>query len=553
MRKVIILLTLLFCNQLILSQNSGFTEVDKLAATAKIWGFLKYYHPQVADGKFDWDAQLFEILPKVRKSNNKQELSEVYLNWIGELGKVKDCRKCAKENKHDYFGKNFDLSWIDNEIFFSKKLTEKLRFIENNRHQGKKHYVSTRRKVKNIEITNEKSYDAVTSWKREDYRLLNLFRYWNIIEYFFPYKYQTDTPWDKVLTQMIPKFLNPTSETDYHLAMLELIVKIDDSHGFLYTEKTNEFFGLKWIPAHFKLHNNQAIISGFYDDSLAKINDIRIGDIITKVDGKDVESIFNENKKYINGSNLARKRANSFRAIFNGKSDSVRVEYLRDGKCYNSTWGRYETSELNVSRDDEQENYKILEGNLGYVNMGVLKIKEIPDMMEDLQDTKSLILDIRNYPNGTLYYLAKYITSTRNDFYKVTYPDLDYPGKFIWKDGNQCGKNTDLKYTGNVVLLVNEKTQSHAEFTAMCLQTGDNVITMGSQTSGADGNVSKLKMLGGYKTMISGIGIFYPDGTETQRTGIKVDVEVKPSTAGIVEGRDEVLEKAIEYLNTSTN
>ncbi|MRM97442.1 S41 family peptidase [Riemerella anatipestifer] len=169
--------------------------------------------------------------------------------------------------------------------------------------------------------------------------------------------------------------------------------------------------------------------------------------------------------------------------------------------------------------------------------------------MEKLKNTKAIVFDIRNYPKGTGYAIAEYISSKRNDFYRVIIPDLDYPGKFVWRDGTKCGKNGELKYKGKVVLLVNETSQSHAEFTAMILQTGDNVATIGSQTSGADGNVDTFELVGGYETMITGIGIFYPDGTETQRKGVKVDIEVKPTIQGIIDGKDEVLEKAIEYVN----
>ena len=55
-------------------------------------------------------------------------------------------------------------------------------------------------------------------------------------------------------------------------------------------------------------------------------------------------------------------------------------------------------------------------------------------------------------------------------------------------------------------------------------------------------------MVGGYKTMISGIGIFYPDGTKTQRKGVKIDIEVTPTLQGLIDGKDEVLQKAIEYI-----
>jgi C-terminal processing protease CtpA/Prc len=48
--------------------------------------------------------------------------------------------------------------------------------------------------------------------------------------------------------------------------------------------------------------------------------------------------------------------------------------------------------------------------------------------------------------------------------------------------------------------------------------------------------------------MISGLGVYYPDGTETQRVGIVPDIIIKPTIKGIKEGKDEVLEKAIEII-----
>jgi len=53
---------------------------------------------------------------------------------------------------------------------------------------------------------------------------------------------------------------------------------------------------------------------------------------------------------------------------------------------------------------------------------------------------------------------------------------------------------------------------------------------------------------GSLKTLISGIGINYPNGEETQRVGIVPDIEVKPTIKGIREGKDELLEKAIEII-----
>ena len=48
---------------------------------------------------------------------------------------------------------------------------------------------------------------------------------------------------------------------------------------------------------------------------------------------------------------------------------------------------------------------------------------------------------------------------------------------------------------------------------------------------------------------MTGMGVYYPDGRETQRIGMIPDFEVKPTIAGIKAGKDEVLQKAIELIN----
>lgn len=545
-RIVLILLVATTSGEVTFAQ-SDLSETEKLAVTAKVWGFLKYYHPSVADGKYNWDKELFEVLPKIKSSTNKEQLSRIFISWIDNLGKVEQCKKCGQAQSLQYFQKNFDLEWIMNEEIFTTGLIEKLKYIQDNRHQGKKHYVSSS-KIGNIEIRNEIDYKGF-DWQDENLRLLSLFRYWNIIEYFFPYKYQTDTDWDEVLNNMIPKFLSPATETDFQLAMLELVVSIDDSHAYFSTDQTEVFFGRYWIPVIFKLIDDKAVVTGFNDDSLARIDDLKVGDVITKINDKDVGAIFREREKYIRGSNISRKKYMAFNSIFNGSSDSANIEYVRDGKVISKSISRYLYKDLNIKRS-ESDSYKILDGNIGYVNTGAVNANDIPNIMTAFKDTRAIIFDIRIYPKEKLYSIANYISSGSHDFYKKIYPDLNYPGKFIWENGSlHYRENDELKYEGKVILLVNERTESFGEFTAMCLQSGDHVTTIGSQTSGADGYTSTFEMVGDFKTRITGTGIFYPDGTETQRKGVKIDIEVRPTILGIIEGRDEVLEKAIEFVN----
>lgn len=74
---------------------------------------------------------------------------------------------------------------------------------------------------------------------------------------------------------------------------------------------------------------------------------------------------------------------------------------------------------------------------------------------------------------------------------------------------------------------------------------------IGSNTSGANGDVIMFK-IADLETRFTGLGAYYPDGRETQRIGIIPDIIVKPTVEGVKSGKDEVLEKALEYIK-STN
>ena len=545
--KHFLLTTFFVLGSITVFSQQNLAETQKIETLSKVWGFLKYYHPEVAAGKYNWDEQFIGILPEIRKAENSEQLSRVYHAWLDRLGTVKPCKKCNPDPDKEYFDKNFDLSWAQDSTLFTKELSSRLKYIEDNRFQGKPYYLKSYNAIK-ARIVNEPEYDNF-EYPDGKYRLLALAKYWNIVEYFFPYKYMADQNWDDVLAEMIPKFTNAKDTTEYHLTMQELVTKTDDTHASLNSDYVSGFFGNKWIPAALKIIEDKAIITGFYNDSLAKINDLRVGDVISKINGKKISEILSENFKYVPGSNVASKIRNTlFKIVVLGRSDSLSIYLERDGNFQNKKIARYNFDTLNYKRDKEKsmEKWKILEGNIGYIRMENIQIKDNLKAAEALFSCSAIIFDIRSYTLATGQ-MANNLIPTKKAYANLLYPDVKYPGKYYWGKA-ETGSDNSKPYSGLVVILVNEYTQSRAEYVTMALQTAENAVTIGSQTAGADGNVNPFEFLGGYKTQISGLGIYYPDRTPAQRKGVKVDIEVKPTIQGVREGRDEVLERALEYI-----
>ena len=239
------------------------------------------------------------------------------------------------------------------------------------------------------------------------------------------------------------------------------------------------------------------------------------------------------------------------RDILRSNKKEIGIDYISNNQEYKHSLPLYKKEDLNMRwyNFTEGKCYKMLDGNIGYVTLKTITAADVPMIKDTFKNTKGIIIDIRNYPSTFVpFLLGPYFVSSSTPFVKFTNFNLDNPGEFNFTEALEIPKGEET-YKGKLVLLVNEITQSQGEYTSMAFKAGDNTTIVGSTTAGADGNVSSIYLPGGLSTNISGIGVYYPDGTETQRVGIIPDVEVKPTIEGIKQGRDELLEKAIEIIN----
>ena len=57
-----------------------------------------------------------------------------------------------------------------------------------------------------------------------------------------------------------------------------------------------------------------------------------------------------------------------------------------------------------------------------------------------------------------------------------------------------------------------------------------------------------LPLPGNIEILYTSLGIYTPNGDQTQRIGITPDIEIHPTIEGIKEGRDELMEAAVAYI-----
>jgi len=531
-------------------------QVENLAVLGRVWGFVKYYHPAVAAGNFNMDAELFRVLPSVLAAPNEKSRSQLLSTWITKFGEVPACKTC-KELPASKVRLQPDLAWLSDEKQLSDALRTQLAYLRQNRNQKQHYYVSPAPKIGNPVFQHEASYGR-SETPDAGLRLLALFRYWNMIEYFFPYRYAIGEDWQQVLPEFIPKLTSASTAEQYRLTLLALIARIHDTHANIYQDEIlSTYKGRLYAPARIRFVENQAVVTDYYDAALGKASGLQLGDVVVKIDDVPVPELVKKWQPIAPASNEPTQLRVIANQLLRGNTEQVVLMVRRDGKEFPLTVTRYEGAKLNLALsggtpDPEASPWRLLPGNIGYLALGTIKNEKLPEIMRAAEGTKGLVIDIRNYPsNFVVFSLSQYLVRTPTPFVLLSGPEVTYPGTFpLMPKPISVVPGKVKPYPGKVVILVNELSQSQAEYTTMALRTAPNATVVGSTTAGADGNVSTIVLPGGIPTWISGLGVYYPDGRETQRIGIVPDIEVKPTIQGIKEGRDELLEKAVQLIET---
>lgn len=523
--------------------NLDKNNVENLKKLGLIWGYLKYYHPSVAEGSYNWDYELFRIYPKIAGVSADQR-DKILSDWIKNLGEFQTVKNSEPQNVK----MKPDLEWITNSGF-SQELTDQLLKLKDAKRPKVNYYVDFFRGVGNPDFKNENAYKNM-SYPDEGFRLLSLYRYWNIIQYYFPYKNLIDEDWKGVLTEFIPKFINAKDETGYTLASLEIIARIHDTHAGVWgnNKALTKYFGERYSPIKLTFAENKAVVNDFYNDDLGKESGLQKGDVITEINGESIDNIVKNRLKYTPASNYPTQLRNIANNILNSNSETINIKFSRNGKEENKTIKTYTFPQLNYKKE-AKDFFKMLDNNVAYVYMGSVDSKKLDETFNQIKNTKGLVIDFRSYPSDFVTIkMGRLLKPHLTEFVKFTNTDSSQPGLFTFTPTQKIPGEGKSSYPGKIAILINETTQSSAEYHTMAFRTAPKSKVFGSTTAGADGNVSDIKLPGNISTMISGIGVYYPDGKETQRIGIVPDVEVKPTVDGIKNNKDEVLEKAVEWI-----
>ena len=254
---------------------------------------------------------------------------------------------------------------------------------------------------------------------------------------------------------------------------------------------------------------------------------------------------------------LSRNRVHILSLAGDSKAQ-LEVSVLREGReeTFPCTWVSAEEAP-SVTYAQPQEVYEILEGNIGLVNPALLSMANQYGVMEELRDTDGLVIDLRQYPNLFPKTFPAYFVPESTPAFIHLNPSQAAPGAYIKTVSNVGCLPEDRErgvyyYDKPVVVLVDEFSQSGSEWMAWAVGKGEHVVLMGGNTAGALDGITNLSIPGYFAYQFTAIGAYTDDGGQIQRTGLTPDIPVSRTIQGVTEGRDELMEAAVEYIQNQS-
>ncbi len=525
-------------------------KVENLEKLCKVWGYTKYNHPAFLLGEKDWDEELLNLIPVVSEAKD-DEVNDILHEWFVSLGEIDygSSRPGSKPIESEAIVQA-DTGWIEDKAYLGEELSidmQKLGPVSKIDRSRAPVKFSTGQGIPNFKM--EKT-DAACSYQTEEERLLGLFRVWNAIEYYFPYLDIMDKSWHDLLREFIPKILQASDLQSFELTIYELTAHLHDGHTIMINGQTlHNAFGKYLAPVNMlRTKEGQWVVSDLFWDC-----PLQAGDVILKLDGTDIEEIEENRKKYISVPNDEKLLNRLGIYLLRSQDEEMEITVLREGK--EQTYTVKGTTQYKYFARSIETSHEILDGNIGLINPGALPKGDtgtvIQQVMNDLRDTDGLIVDLRQYPSDTNMhtFLSMYLQRAGTVYNIMTVPSQSVPGTFTKQKMVSWGSTPAIFYYEKpVVVLMDESSVSNSEFSIMGLRTGDNVVVLGNNSLGTDGNITELPLPNGNLLWFTSCGIYTPEGGQTQRIGLTPDIEVYPTVEGIKEGRDELMEAAVKYI-----
>ncbi|MCD8417061.1 hypothetical protein J2Q11_01345 [Tenacibaculum finnmarkense genomovar finnmarkense] len=340
---------------------------------------------------------------------------------------------------------------------------------------------------------------------------------------------------------------NLNTEEDTVLFFEYLLDEFYDSHLTLNTNRNSSF--RLFSPIYTKIKNKKAIISNIWQTQIQNIDENLIGAEILKINGLDFYKAIKQFPTHCNDKNSKIVREWIANKILAGRYSQSRILTI---KLPNNKIIEFDLDKINIKKDDSlliteiQNEIGIIRINNSLGNNGL--ISEFDKSINQLKNTKGIIIDLRNTVDGGNSYVARGILSRfirEQKPYQKHWTIEQYGGNpIVERSWIEYVSPRESQYKKPVVILVGRWTGSMGEGLAIGFEGMERAKIVGSEMERLAGEINGFSFINQkYGYQLSTTKLYHINGIPREKY-VPTNYVIQTTTE-----KDETLAKGIELIN----
>lgn len=373
-------------------------------------------------------------------------------------------------------------------------------------------------------------------------RLGAVIEVWNVLRHFYPYQQEVHVDWEGELRTALEE-IEDGELAEASGTLRRLVAALRDGHGDAGHARDKDGAHL---PVAVALVEGRPVVVGTQAP-----DQFRLGDVIDSIGGEPAADRLREIEGELSGSPQWRRfKAASWELPKGPRGADVEVVVRRDGRLVTVPSRYEEPRPVLMHRPPKIHSFG---DGVMYVDLSRAEWDEIKPELPALAAAPGVVFDMRGYPTDT-HPIIDHLLDAQEDARWMHVPRYVEPGgeAVAWHDIGWHRAPAEPQIGGEVVFLTSAAAISYGESMMSYVEAHDLGTRVGETTAGTNGDIVRLDVAGGFYVIFSGMRVTRHDGAPFHLRGVRPDIEVKPTLAGVSDGRDEVLEAGLRAARHRT-
>lgn len=377
-------------------------------------------------------------------------------------------------------------------------------------------------------------------------RLADIALAWSIYKNFYPNFDYTPVDWSEELSRTLREAAIDATPEKFLRTLEKMVASVRDGHGFVQLDAQIS----RWLPLRWDWVQDHVVIL-----AAAPSTGLHAGDVVEKYNGRPVQDVIAQDIDPIVSASTPqhRKVYELYWLAMNDGSPVILNVRTATGAVVRRTL-QPAVSFFNAPLPGQPEHIAEVKPGIWYVDLDHLAPEFWTQKLPDLANAKAVIFDMRGYPTAAEREVLAHLTDKpihSGQFDVPIYTRPDRQGVTYGPPNWWTIAPTTPRLSGKIIFLTGPHAVSWAESVMGTVAYNHLATIVGSTTAGTNGNIDPSFLPGGYFFEFTGMRVLAEDGSRFFGIGIKPDVPVEPTIAGIRAGHDEVLDKAVAIASQS--